>query len=76
MQVYQRAAVAAFVMIAGCLPFLEIVWKGSYLRRGDPSRTKRRDDPVGYWRVTVLTAVLAITSLAAGVAIWLGLLKP
>ena len=41
--------------------------------RGDPERTTRKQDPIGYWGVVVATMLMAIVSLGVGVGVFLGL---
>lgn len=76
MGLYSRAIVGLVVAIVGCLPAIEVLTTGSYRRRGDPLRTTRQDDPIGYWTIAIATTLLAMIALATGVAIWRGLIKP
>ena len=76
MAIWQRGLIGLVVAAVGCLPLLEILHKGSYLRRGAAVRTTRQEDPVGYWIVVAATTLTALAALAAGTAIARGVLQP
>lgn len=71
-QIFQELAGLAVLSI-GALPLIETLRTGSFRWRGDPERTTRKQDPVGYWGVVVATTLLAIVSLTVGVGVFLGL---
>ena len=62
--------------MVGGLPLFDILQKKGFLRRGAPSRTTRQEDPFGYWRIVILTTLLALAAFAAGIAIFAGVLQP
>jgi hypothetical protein len=76
MKIWQRELIGLLVVAAGCLPLFEVLYKGSYRRRGGQVRTTRQEDPAGYWMVVALTALTALAALMAGAGIALGALQP
>jgi hypothetical protein len=73
-RILQELAGLAIATIGG-LPLFEVLKTGSFLWRGDPERTTRQQDPVGYWGTVVATALLAVVALAVGVGVFFGVVK-
>jgi len=73
-RIFQELAGLA-IATAGGLPLFEILRTGSVRWRNKRYRTTRKEDPVGYWGVVGVTALLAVVALAVGVGVFLGVVK-
>jgi len=73
-RIFQELAGLA-IATAGGLPLFEILRTGSVRWRNKRYRTTRKEDPVGYWGVVGVNALLAVVALAVGVGVFLGVVN-